>query len=66
VSQAVIVRPATTFERGDWDQLVALVTPVARDSRLAGWSLSCYNPEKDPGGRDGRAIVAALERIFSG
>jgi len=23
VSQAVIVRPATTFERGDWDQLVA-------------------------------------------
>jgi arginase len=50
----------------DWDELVALVTPVARDPRLAGWSLSCYNPEKDPGGRDGRAIVAALERIFSG
>jgi arginase len=50
----------------DWDQLVALVTPVARDPRLAGWSLSCYNPEKDPGGRDGRAIVGAMERIFRG
>ena len=63
------VFPATDYLMSgglDWDQLVALVTPVARDPRLAGWSLSCYNPEKDPGGRDGRAIVAAMERIFSG
>ncbi len=48
----------------DWDELVELVSPVARDPRLAGWSISCYNPEKDPGGRDGRAIVSAMERIF--
>ena len=25
---------------------------------------SCYNPEKDPLGRDGRAIVAAIEALF--
>ena len=63
------VFPATDYLMSgglDWDELVALVTPVARDPRLAGWSLACYNPEKDPGGRDGRAIVAAMERIFGG
>ena len=49
----------------DWDQLVELLTPVASAGELVGWSLSCYNPEKDPGGADGRAIVAAMERIFS-
>ncbi len=48
----------------DWDELVALLTPIAAAADLVGWSLSCFNPEKDPGGADGRAIVAAMERLF--
>jgi len=48
----------------DWDQLVELLMPVASAGELVGWSLSCYNPEKDPDGADGRAIVAAMERLF--
>jgi arginase len=48
----------------DWDELVELLRPVATDPGLVGWSIACYNPEKDPGGTDGRAIVAAMERLF--
>ena len=65
LDQAVF--PATDYLMSgglDWDELVALIRPVAMDERLVGWSLSCYNPEKDPGGRDGQAIVAAMERVF--
>lgn len=47
-----------------WDELVALLQPVASAPNLVGWSLSCYNPEKDPDGADGRAIVDAIERLF--
>ena len=47
-----------------WDELVALLQPVASAPNLVGWSLACYNPEKDPDGADGRAIVAAIERLF--
>jgi arginase len=49
----------------DWPQLEDLIRPVARAPELIGWSLSCYNPEKDPTGSCGRAIVAAIERVFS-
>ena len=48
----------------DWNELIELLAPVAAADELVGWSLSCYNPEKDPGGSDGRAIVAAMERLF--
>jgi arginase len=48
----------------DWDALVELVAPVVAADDLVGWSIACYNPEKDPSGSDGRAIVAALERHF--
>lgn len=48
----------------DWDELVDLLAPVAAAEDLVGWSVACYNPEKDPGGSDGRAIVAAMERLF--
>ena len=48
----------------DWDQLVELLMPVTSAGELVGWSLSCYNPEKDPDGADGREIVAAMERLF--
>lgn len=49
----------------DWDELVDLLGPVASHPRLAGWSVSCYNPEKDPVGADGRALVRAIERLFA-
>ena len=48
----------------DWDQFLELAGPVADSPDLVGWSLSCYNPEKDPDGRDGRAIVSAIQRLF--
>ena len=65
LDQAVF--PATDYLMSgglDWDELVELLRPVATDPGLVGWSVSCYNPEKDPGGADGRAIVAAMERLF--
>ena len=65
LDQAVF--PATDYLMSgglDWDELVELLAPIAGADDLVGWSLSCYNPEKDPDGADGRAIVAALERLF--
>jgi arginase len=35
----------------DWDELAALLGPLGRSPALAGLSLGCLNPEKDPGGR---------------
>ncbi len=61
------VFPATDYllpDGLDWDQLVQLLCPIALDERLVGWSIACYNPEKDPDGSNGRAIVAAIERVF--
>lgn len=66
LDQAVF--PATDYLMSgglDWDELIAMLRPAAASDRLVGWSISCYNPEKDPGGRDGRAIVDAMERIFA-
>jgi hypothetical protein len=40
------------------------LAPVAAAGDLAGWSLACYNPEKDPGGSHARVIVDAVERLF--
>ncbi len=65
LDQAVF--PATDYLMSgglDWDELVELVRPAATDPGLVGWSISCYNPEKDPDGAGGRAIVAAAERLF--
>ncbi len=61
------VFPATDYLMSgglDWDELTELLLPVATDPGLVGWSLSCYNPEKDPEGADGRAVVTAIERLF--
>jgi arginase len=35
----------------EWDELAALLAPLAAAPGLAGFSLGCLNPEKDPGGR---------------
>jgi arginase len=61
------VFPATDYLMPNglsWDELVALLRPLAASEGLVGWSLGCYNPEKDPGGVGGQELVAALERIF--
>ena len=66
LDQAVF--PATDYLMSgglDWDELVDAGAPGRDRPRLVGWSIACYNPEKDPGGTDGRAIVAAMERLFS-
>ena len=67
LDQAVF--PATDYLMSgglDWPELVELLARVTAAPDLVGWSLSCYNPEKDPAGADGRAIVAAMERLFPG
>ncbi len=65
LDQAVF--PATDYLMSgglDWEELIELLRPVVADPGLVGWSISCYNPEKDPDGADARAVVAAMERLF--
>jgi arginase len=40
-----------------WEELGDLIGPLASRPALAGASLGCYNPEKDPGERCGRRLV---------
>ena len=35
----------------DWDELAELLAPLGASPALAGVSLACLNPEKDPDGR---------------
>src|SRR5262249_8969241 len=52
--------PATDYlmpEGLTWDELAALIGPLAAHPSLVGASLGCYNPEKDPGERYGRRLV---------
>ena len=48
-----------------WEELRDALRPLAASPSLAGVSLACYNPEKDPGLRCGRALVDALADAFS-
>lgn len=43
-----------------WDEAKTVLHPLLGSPQLIGASLGCYNPDKDPGGDCGRAIVAAL------
>jgi arginase len=49
-----------------WDELGECLRPLASSPALAGASLACYNPEKDPRHRCGQALVEALGAAFSG
>ena len=49
----------------DWDQLTMLLEPVLASPALAGFSLGCYNPEKDREGANGRRIVEVLRSALS-
>jgi arginase len=43
-----------------WDELAALLEPLGRSPALAGPSLGCLNPEKDPDGRYTEMTCALL------
>jgi arginase len=49
-----------------WDEIGADLRPHAASPALAGASLACYNPEKDPELGCGRALVDAVGAAFSG
>jgi arginase len=55
--------PATDYLQPgglDWEELAALLAALTATENLVGASLACYNPEKDPGLKYGRRLVAAL------
>ena len=57
------VFPATDYLQPDglgWEELMALLGPLAAADGLVGASLACYNPDKDPGLEYGRRLVTAL------
>jgi arginase len=57
------VFPATDYLMPNgmtWEDLLAVMTPLASVPSLVGVSLGCYNPDKDPDRACGRALVDAL------
>jgi hypothetical protein len=48
-----------------WGELDGALRPLASAPTLAGASLACYNPEKDPGRHCGLALVDALRGAFA-
>jgi len=48
----------------DWDELVGALQAVIADPGLLGFSLGCYNPEKDPEGRNGIDVVEVFARAI--
>ena len=45
-------------------ELAALLPPLVRSPGVAGFSLACYNPDKDPGGC-ARTLTELLGRVFA-
>jgi arginase len=57
------VFPATDYLQPGglyWEELAAVLAPLAAAANLVGASLACYNPDKDPGLECGRRLVEAL------
>jgi arginase len=48
----------------DWDTLFALMAGICSSAALAGLSLGCVNPEKDPDGTYVERTCALLERVL--
>ena len=58
-----LVFPATDYlDPGGLDlpQLTALLGPLLRSPAIVGFSVGCYNPDKDPAGESGRALIEAF------
>ena len=47
-----------------WDELETLLAPLAAAPALAGVSLGCVNPEKDPDGRYVTRTAGLLGAVF--
>jgi arginase len=63
------VFPATDYllpNGMSWEELMPMMAPLASSESLVGFSLGCYNPEKDPERACGRALVDALARALDG
>jgi arginase len=61
------VFPATDYLMPNgmtWEELAPLMRPIAASEALIGFSLACYNPDKDPGRSCGRTLVDALGRAL--
>jgi arginase len=60
--------PATDYLMPDglqWEELAALLRPLGTSPGLAGLSLGCLNPEKDPGGTYTEKTCAVLAGAFA-
>lgn len=63
------VFPATDYLMPNgmsWEELMPALAPLASSPSLVGFSLGCYNPDKDPGRACGRALVDALASALHG
>jgi arginase len=63
------VFPATDYlmpNGMNWDELAAVLAPLASSPSLIGASVACYNPDKDPGRECGRRLVTAISSAFGG
>jgi len=49
----------------DWEQLTDLLRPLCSSPALAGFSLGCYNPEKDREEHNGHRIVEMFRAALS-
>ena len=62
------VFPATDylFAGGlDWGELIPMLRPLVSSPGLLGASIGCYNPEKDPDGKNGGELVEAFRTARS-
>ena len=60
------VLPAVSYPQPlglDWDELVALVRPLAAAPNLLGVSVADFNPDRDADGTHAGRVVEALESI---
>jgi arginase len=48
----------------DWDEVAALLEPLCASPAVAGLSVGCLNPEKDPGGRFTRRTCDLLADVL--
>jgi arginase len=44
----------------DWDEMITLLSAVARHQRASGIQLTIYNPDADPDGSAGRGFARVV------